>query len=98
MGAPNLTLLGAQKVLRYATGQRYPSEIYLADNMLYEDQTIQITASYEVWMMTKSIVNVAAIVGYNRCPTPRHRIEESLDVSLGYKSPRVHAASTYCQS
>ncbi|GFX03289.1 uncharacterized protein TNCV_3555171 [Trichonephila clavipes] len=33
--------------------------------------------------MTKSVVGVAAIVGYNRYHTPRHRIKEALDVSLG---------------
>ncbi|GFT43084.1 hypothetical protein TNCV_5119501 [Trichonephila clavipes] len=36
--------------------------------------------------MTKSVVIVAAIVGYNRCHTPRHKIKEALDVSLGYSS------------
>ncbi|GFX96538.1 hypothetical protein TNCV_1442121 [Trichonephila clavipes] len=37
------------------TDQRYHREIYLADNMLYKDQTIKIiTASYEEWMMTRS--------------------------------------------
>ncbi|GFV58250.1 uncharacterized protein TNCV_4019871 [Trichonephila clavipes] len=45
--------------------------------------------------MTKSVVGVAAIVGYNRCHTPRHRIKEDLDVSLGYSS--LHSASTYFQ-
>ncbi|GFW03057.1 GDT1 family protein [Trichonephila clavipes] len=35
-------------------------------------------ASWEVWMMTKSIVSVA----YNRYHTLRHRIQEALDVSL----------------
>ncbi|GFT30946.1 hypothetical protein TNCV_1683201 [Trichonephila clavipes] len=35
-------------------------------------------------MMTKPVVSVAAIVGYNRCHTPRHRIKDTLDVSLGY--------------
>ncbi|GFV03672.1 uncharacterized protein TNCV_1876201 [Trichonephila clavipes] len=47
--------------------QRYHSEIYLADNILYENQTIKITASYDVWMMTKSVVSVTPIVGYNHC-------------------------------
>ncbi|GFV54155.1 hypothetical protein TNCV_1027271 [Trichonephila clavipes] len=37
-------------------------------------------------MMTESVVSVAAIVGYNRCHTPRHRIKEPLDVSLGYSN------------
>ncbi|GFX01206.1 transposable element Tcb1 transposase [Trichonephila clavipes] len=60
---------------------------YLADNMLYKDETIKITISCNVWMMTKSVVSVAAIVGYNHCHTPRHRIKEALDVSLGYRSP-----------
>ncbi|GFW64276.1 hypothetical protein TNCV_2415261 [Trichonephila clavipes] len=46
--------------------------------------------------MTKSIVSVAAIVGYKCCHTPRHRIKEVFDVSLGYSS--LHVASTYCQS
>ncbi|GFX84083.1 hypothetical protein TNCV_4858911 [Trichonephila clavipes] len=45
--------------------------------MLYKDQTIKITDSCDVWM-TKSVVNVAAIIGYNRCHTPRHRIKEAL--------------------
>ncbi|GFU93918.1 hypothetical protein TNCV_1661411 [Trichonephila clavipes] len=46
--------------------------------------------------MTKSVVSVAAIVGYNRCHTLRHRIKEALDVSLWYSS--LHTTSTYCQS
>ncbi|GFV78577.1 hypothetical protein TNCV_1888831 [Trichonephila clavipes] len=44
---------------------------------------IKITASSEVWMKTKSLVNVAAIVGNNRCHTPGYRIKRALDVSLG---------------
>ncbi|GFY09552.1 uncharacterized protein TNCV_4322301 [Trichonephila clavipes] len=76
--------------------QRYHSEIYLAHNVLYKDQTIKITASCDVWMMTKSVVCVATIVGYNRCHTPRHSIKKALDVSLGFGS--LHVASTYCQS
>ncbi|GFU16283.1 hypothetical protein TNCV_4422311 [Trichonephila clavipes] len=35
--------------------------------------------------MTKP-VSVAGFVGYNHCHTPRHRIKEVLDVSLGYSS------------
>ncbi|GFS64922.1 uncharacterized protein TNCV_1584231 [Trichonephila clavipes] len=66
---------------------RYDSKIYLADNMLYKDQTIKITASCDVWM-TKSIVSVATIVGYNCCHTPQHRIKEALDVFLGHSIPR----------
>ncbi|GFU42387.1 uncharacterized protein TNCV_4555281 [Trichonephila clavipes] len=76
--------------------QRYNSEMYSSDNMLYKDQMIKITASCDVWMMTKSVVSVANFAGYNRCHTPRHRIKEALDISLGYSS--LHAASTYCQS
>ncbi|GFX50708.1 hypothetical protein TNCV_2722941 [Trichonephila clavipes] len=37
--------------------------------------------------MTKSVVSVTAIVGYNSSYTPRYRIKEALDVSLGYNSP-----------
>ncbi|GFT87747.1 uncharacterized protein TNCV_4000961 [Trichonephila clavipes] len=55
--------------------------------MLYKDQTIEITASYDTWMMTKSVVSVAAIVDYNHCHTARHRVKEALDVFLGYSSP-----------
>ncbi|GFU50312.1 hypothetical protein TNCV_301451 [Trichonephila clavipes] len=33
-----------------------------------------LTASGDVWMVTKSVVSVAAIFGYNHCLTPRHRI------------------------
>ncbi|GFX62863.1 hypothetical protein TNCV_3351891 [Trichonephila clavipes] len=54
--------------------------------MLYKDQTIKITSCAE-WMMTKLVVSVATIVGYNRCHTLRHRIKKALDVSLGYSSP-----------
>ncbi|GFY20765.1 hypothetical protein TNCV_1119991 [Trichonephila clavipes] len=43
--------------------------------MLYEDETIKITPSCDEWMMTKS---VAAIVGYDRCRTPRQRLKEAL--------------------
>ncbi|PRD34972.1 UNVERIFIED_CONTAM: hypothetical protein NCL1_12936 [Trichonephila clavipes] len=67
--------------------QKYHSEIYLADNMLYKDQMMKITASCDVWMTTKSVVSVASIVVYNRCHTPRHRIKEALDVWVGYSSP-----------
>ncbi|GFU28448.1 hypothetical protein TNCV_1938361 [Trichonephila clavipes] len=38
-------------------------------------------------MMTKSVVSVAVIVGYNRCLMSRHGIEEASDVSLKYSSP-----------
>ncbi|GFW68215.1 hypothetical protein TNCV_1880971 [Trichonephila clavipes] len=48
---------------------------------------IKITASCDMWMKTKSVVSVAAIVGYNHFHTLRHRIKEALDVSLGYSSP-----------
>ncbi|GFT80550.1 hypothetical protein TNCV_5122581 [Trichonephila clavipes] len=55
--------------------------------MLYKDQAIEITVPCDMWRMTKSIVSVAAIVGRNLCHTPRYRIEEALDVFLGYSSP-----------
>ncbi|GFS62971.1 uncharacterized protein TNCV_2054461 [Trichonephila clavipes] len=55
--------------------------------MLYKDQTILIAASCDVWMITISVVSIAAIKDYNSCHTPRHRIKEALDVSLGYSSP-----------
>ncbi|GFU54222.1 hypothetical protein TNCV_3618781 [Trichonephila clavipes] len=32
--------------------------------------------------MTKSVVRLATIVGYNCCDTPRHTIKEAMDVSL----------------
>ncbi|GFU64567.1 hypothetical protein TNCV_305061 [Trichonephila clavipes] len=57
---------------------------------LYKDQTIKIPASCDVWMMTKSVVRVTTIVGYNRCHTPRHRIKKALDVSLGYSIRLPH--------
>ncbi|GFX88502.1 transposable element Tc1 transposase [Trichonephila clavipes] len=66
--------------------QRYHSEIYSEDNMLYKDQ-IKITAFCDVWMMTKSAVSVEFTVGYNHCHKPRHGIKEALNVSLGYSSP-----------
>ncbi|GFW78875.1 uncharacterized protein TNCV_2058961 [Trichonephila clavipes] len=66
--------------------QGYHSEIYLADNTLFKDQTIKITASCDVWMMPKSVVNVAAIVRYD-CHTLRHNIKEALNASLGHNSP-----------
>ncbi|GFS53355.1 uncharacterized protein TNCV_1327121 [Trichonephila clavipes] len=75
--------------------QRYHSEIYLAENMFYKDQTIKITVSCDVWMMTKSVVSVAVIVGYYRCRTSWLRIKEVLAVSFGYNSPW---ASSYCES
>ncbi|GFW94199.1 hypothetical protein TNCV_1979391 [Trichonephila clavipes] len=56
---------------------------------------IKITAFCDKWMMTKSVVSVAAIVGYNRSHTPRHKIKEALEVSLGYSS--LDAVSIYCQ-
>ncbi|GFT09575.1 hypothetical protein TNCV_4947551 [Trichonephila clavipes] len=43
--------------------------------------------------MTKSVVSVDTIVGYNRYHTPRHRIKEALVVSLRYYNP--YRASTY---
>ncbi|GFV96176.1 uncharacterized protein TNCV_1871361 [Trichonephila clavipes] len=72
--------------MQHQEGPEFHSEIYLADNMLYKDQTIKITASCDMWMMTKSEVSLSAIVGYNRCHTPRHRIKEALDVSLRYST------------
>ncbi|GFU44040.1 hypothetical protein TNCV_4963521 [Trichonephila clavipes] len=47
---------------------------------------IKIASSCDVWMMTKSLVSVAGIVGYNHYHTPRHRIKEVLDVSLKFSS------------
>ncbi|GFV91106.1 hypothetical protein TNCV_896271 [Trichonephila clavipes] len=44
-------------------------------------------SSWDVWMMTKSVVSVATIVGYNCCHTPWHRAKEALDVSLGVQQP-----------
>ncbi|GFU64261.1 hypothetical protein TNCV_3780721 [Trichonephila clavipes] len=61
--------------------------LHWTDVLHNKDQTIEITASCDVWMMTKSVVSVIAIVGYNCCHTPRHRFNETLDVSLGYSSP-----------
>ncbi|GFX32470.1 uncharacterized protein TNCV_2173881 [Trichonephila clavipes] len=40
--------------------------------------------------------SLTTIVGYKSYHTPRHRIKEALDVSLGYSS--FHAASIYCQN
>ncbi|GFV85222.1 DUF5641 domain-containing protein [Trichonephila clavipes] len=71
---PILSTLGHEKC-NSKKYQRYRSEIYLADNMLCKDQKIKITASCDVWMMTKSVINVAATVGYNRCLRPRQRIK-----------------------
>ncbi|GFY23869.1 uncharacterized protein TNCV_3536631 [Trichonephila clavipes] len=62
-------------------------EIYLTDNILHKNQTIEITASCDVWMMTKSVISVTTIVGYNYCHTPQHRTKEALDVSLECISP-----------
>ncbi|GFW51734.1 uncharacterized protein TNCV_1186661 [Trichonephila clavipes] len=67
--------------------QSFHSEIFLASNMLYNHQTVKITSSCDVWMMTKSVVSVNAIVDYSRCRTPRQRIKEASDVSLGYSRP-----------
>ncbi|GFU52374.1 hypothetical protein TNCV_3958881 [Trichonephila clavipes] len=36
--------------------------------------------------MKKSLVSIATIVDYYHLPTPPHRINESLDVFLGYSS------------
>ncbi|GFS96537.1 uncharacterized protein TNCV_3943361 [Trichonephila clavipes] len=71
--------------MQHQEGPEISQQVYLAD-MLYRDQTIKITASCDVWTMTKSVVSVAAIVDYNRCLTPRHRIKESLVVPLGFNS------------
>lgn len=67
--------------------QRYNSEIYLEDKIFYKVKTIKITASSDVWMMTKSVLSVTAIVGYNCCHTPRHRIKKTLIVSFGCSNP-----------
>ncbi|GFU90285.1 uncharacterized protein TNCV_2717431 [Trichonephila clavipes] len=53
--------------------QRYHSEFFLADNTVYKHQTIKITDSCDVWMMTKSVFRVATIVVYNHCHMPRSR-------------------------
>ncbi|GFU87200.1 hypothetical protein TNCV_1059121 [Trichonephila clavipes] len=55
--------------------------------MLYKDGTIKVTASCDVWMMTKTVVSVTAIVDYNGLLSPQHITIEALDVSLGYSSP-----------
>ncbi|GFY32474.1 hypothetical protein TNCV_3559821 [Trichonephila clavipes] len=55
--------------------------------MLYRDQTIKNTSFGDMWMTTISDVSVATIAGYNYQHTPRHRIKESLDVSLGIDKP-----------
>ncbi|GFU07143.1 hypothetical protein TNCV_1316091 [Trichonephila clavipes] len=55
--------------------------------MLYKNETTKITASWDAWIMTKSVDSAAAFVGYSRCHMPRHRIKEALDVSLGCISP-----------
>ncbi|GFT74167.1 hypothetical protein TNCV_2717061 [Trichonephila clavipes] len=65
------------------TEQRYHSEIYLVDNMLYKDQTFKIPALCDVWMMKKSVASVAVIVGYNPCPPPRPRIKRGFGCILG---------------
>ena len=62
--------------------------------MFCKDQTIKITTSRELWMIIKSVVSVAAIIGYIDYWL-QHRIKETLHASLGY---RVHKASRYCQS
>ncbi|GFX59148.1 hypothetical protein TNCV_936631 [Trichonephila clavipes] len=54
-----------------------------------------------MWMVIKSVVSVAAIVGYNHCYAPRHRIKEALDVSLSYSSPcvfRILSKLIWCSS
>ncbi|GFX66482.1 uncharacterized protein TNCV_1291631 [Trichonephila clavipes] len=66
--------------------QIYNSEFYLAGSTLYKDQEIKITSSCDVWM-TELVISVATVVGYNRYHMPRNRIEEALDVSLGYSNP-----------
>ncbi|GFX96903.1 hypothetical protein TNCV_1996351 [Trichonephila clavipes] len=38
-------------------------------------------------MRAKSVVSVAAIVGYNQRLTPHHTIKEALALSTGYSSP-----------
>ncbi|PRD23139.1 UNVERIFIED_CONTAM: hypothetical protein NCL1_47226 [Trichonephila clavipes] len=63
--------------------QRYHSEIFLADNMLYKDQAIEISASCDMWIMINLVVSEDAIVGYNRCHKPQHRFKDALEVSLG---------------
>ncbi|GFT29008.1 hypothetical protein TNCV_3586591 [Trichonephila clavipes] len=75
--------------------QKYHSEIYLADNMLYKDGTIKITASCGVCMMTKSVVSVATIVAMPAAP--RLGIESKRPWMLPWGTA-IHAASTYLQS
>ncbi|GFY07818.1 hypothetical protein TNCV_4287541 [Trichonephila clavipes] len=43
--------------------------------MLPKYQTIKMTTSCDVWMMTKSEVSIAAIVDCNRYHMPQHRIQ-----------------------
>ncbi|GFU73438.1 hypothetical protein TNCV_3052221 [Trichonephila clavipes] len=71
-------------VVEEAQGQ---ADKQMANNLMYNDQTIKITSSCDVWMMTKSEVRVAAILGCNHCHTPRHVIKEALDVCLGNSNP-----------
>ncbi|GFY22822.1 hypothetical protein TNCV_2180831 [Trichonephila clavipes] len=51
--------------------------------------------------MTKSVVSVSIHVGYNHCHTPRYRIKEAMNVSLGYSSPcdlHILPTLTWCSS
>ncbi|GFX48677.1 hypothetical protein TNCV_407861 [Trichonephila clavipes] len=44
-------------------------------------------ASCDVWLMTKPVVSVAAIVGYNSSQMPWDRIKDVLVASLRYSTP-----------
>ncbi|GFY24437.1 calcium-activated chloride channel regulator 1 [Trichonephila clavipes] len=73
---------------------RYPSKIYLADNMLYKYQMIEITTSCEVWIMTKSAVSVAAILGYNRCSMPQHSSSSATRLLFFLRRIQKHGQQT----
>ncbi|GFW26108.1 hypothetical protein TNCV_3396041 [Trichonephila clavipes] len=45
--------------------------------MLYKHQTIKVTTTCVVWMMTRLVVSVVTIVGYNHYHTSRHRANVS---------------------
>ncbi|GFX00805.1 uncharacterized protein TNCV_4577721 [Trichonephila clavipes] len=52
--------------------------------MLTKYQLIKFIDFCEVWFLPESVARVAAIVGDQRCHTPRHGFIEALDAYLGY--------------
>ncbi|GFT55707.1 hypothetical protein TNCV_4699691 [Trichonephila clavipes] len=73
--------------MQHHEGSENTTAKLIIDIMLCKDRTIKSIASSDMCMVTKPAVSIATNVDYNRCHTPRHKIEEALNVLMGDSSP-----------